>query len=707
MPYKIDFPEPETAIKWTLIDDGVTREAVTYRPRFYVAAMNGNDLDRVRNGLRDHPDVTSIATESHRPGWRHGETEMLAVEVTDLDTVTRLAASVARIGRPGDYRCFNVDLSRQFRFCLETGADPTPQRDPTVLRMQTPATTFADGLDQVTVTVPSGEDQLVEGEPASIAECVNDIVCDVDPDVLSLSASQLIPKLFEASDSRDYQLGRDAGYTKLAGKSTFGSYGRVGHSPARFNLPGRTIVDESNTFFLKEANLDGIIDLVERSHKPLQESAWASIGNILTAIQIREAMSRDVLVPWRAWRPEFYKTARTLDEADRGGFTFAPRVGLHEEVHELDFSSLYPNIMCTRNLSPETVCCDCHPEREDVPGLPYSICPDDGYLPDVLQPLIDDRDEIKAAIQRTDDPEELRVLEGKSSAIKWILVACFGYQGFNGAKYGRIECHEAINAFAREIMLEAKAHFERCGWRVVHGIVDSLWVKAMEDKEQQPLDETASEITEQVGIRLEYEAEYDWIAFCPRRNDDAGALTRYFGKVAGKPVDDETSYKRRGIEARQRSTPPYVEDVQLDLIQELGRTRSPEAVCDRLRRHISDLRNGNVQPSQLAMKNRVSKRVENYTQTTKNVAALERAADLGLEKNPGQDVEYVVVDDEKRGRARVCLLHEKPDGYDIEFYTDLLIRVTESILSPLQFREQDIRQYFADRVDASITGYVS
>jgi len=145
----------------------------------------------------------------------------------------------------------------------------------------------------------------------------------------------------------------------------------------------------------------------------------------------------------------------TLHDADRGGFIFAPEVGLHENVHELDFSSLYPNIICTRNVSPDVIRCSCHSDREDVPGLGYSICDDRGYLVDVLQPIIDARDEIKAAIRREkerDDPDEDRLaeLKGRLGALKWILVACFGYQGFSNAKFGRIECHEAINAFARE-----------------------------------------------------------------------------------------------------------------------------------------------------------------------------------------------------------------------------------------------------------------
>ncbi|MFB6259872.1 MAG: S1 RNA-binding domain-containing protein, partial [Thiohalorhabdaceae bacterium] len=76
----------------------------------------------------------------------------------------------------------------------------------------------------------------------------------------------------------------------------------------------------------------------------------------------------------------------------------APRVGFHEDVHELDFASLYPNIICEHNLSPETVRCQCH-DRADVPELGYSVCDSAGVLPDVLQPIIDDRAAIKARLR--------------------------------------------------------------------------------------------------------------------------------------------------------------------------------------------------------------------------------------------------------------------------------------------------------------------
>src|SRR5438128_2460845 len=53
----------------------------------------------------------------------------------------------------------------------------------------------------------------------------------------------------------------------------------------------------------------------------------------------------------------------------------------------------------------------------------------------------------------------------------------FGYQGYKNARFGRIECHEAINAFARNILVRTMEIAESHGYEVVHGIVDSVWLR--------------------------------------------------------------------------------------------------------------------------------------------------------------------------------------------------------------------------------------
>ena len=66
-----------------------------------------------------------------------------------------------------------------------------------------------------------------------------------------------------------------------------------------------------------------------------------------------------------------------------------------------------------------------------------------------------------------------------------------------------------------------------------------------------------------------------------------GALIKYFGKIAG---DDE--FKLRGIEARQRSTPAYIETVQRECLEQLDATRSSAVVLGCLQDAIERLHAG-------------------------------------------------------------------------------------------------------------------
>ncbi|MGM0605021.1 MAG: type B DNA-directed DNA polymerase [Halobacteriota archaeon] len=696
MVFAIDFTD-EGVRRWERTAAGVESTLDRgYTPTIY--ATTAGDTDALARRLETRRDVVATDIEQWRTGFREDPAPVLRVDVASIDRVTPVAAWIRTRELPGDTRLFNVDFSRGFRYCVETGTDPTPTRPLRTCRIEAGQLDLADPpIDELRVN-----DERLSGTPDRILADLEAVLADVDPDVLVLSTADLVPVLFEmaAEVGMDLSLGRATGYRKLAGASTYESYGRVGHSPARYTVPGRAIVDRSNTFLYRETTLDGCLYLVSRSYKPIEEVSWASIGTVLTAIQIREALSRSVLVPWNSWRHELFKPMRTLHDADRGGFTFAPEVGVHEGVHELDFSSLYPNVIVTRNVSPETVRCACHADRADVPGLGYPICETRGYLPDVLETLIADRDAIKAELRDCADPDRREALEGRSSAIKWILVSCFGYQGFSNAKFGRIECHETINAYAREILLDAKATLEANGWRVIHGIVDSLWVQPIDDAAQTPLSAVVEAITAEAGIRLEHEATYEWLSFVPQRDGDRGALTKYFGR------NTDGEYKYRGIECRQRSTPEYVATAQRALIDVFDGTRDPAAVCDRLAGFRRELYRGHVDPETLVTSIRVSKDRDAYTQRTRTVAALERAASIGLARSPGQSIAYVVVDDEKSSCDRVRLAVEEPDRYDPTYYDTELLRAATSVVSPCGWTQDRIESYLSSTTSSRLGSFL-
>jgi DNA polymerase I len=105
---------------------------------------------------------------------------------------------------------------------------------------------------------------------------------------------------------------------------------------------------------------------------------------------------------------------------------------------------------------------------------------------------------------------------------------------------------------------------------------------------------------------------------------------------------------------------------------------------------FGDLRAGRVESDELAIRNRVTKTSADYGHETLNVAAPRRAKDEVGGISPGEDVEYVVGDDEKRSRDRVALDTEDPDEYDATFYAELTVRAAAGVLGPFGYSEKDV-----------------
>src|SRR5690606_12701170 len=180
---------------------------------------------------------------------------------------------------------------------------------------------------------------------------------------------------------------------------------------------------------------------------PVQEIARKSPGAGITALQMLVALRRGVLVPYQKQQAERFKSARELILADRGGMVYQPVIGMHRDVAELDFISMYPSIMVKFNISPETVGVRTH-ETTQVPELGMWVDQSrEGLVPATLKPLLAKRIAIK---QRMADmnPIDCRygTLKARSAALKWLLVVCFGYLGYKNARVGRIEGHEAVTA---------------------------------------------------------------------------------------------------------------------------------------------------------------------------------------------------------------------------------------------------------------------
>ena len=652
--FKIDF-QCEKAIEWTRRNGELHRQERTYRPTLYIAGRK-KLLKQIR--LETISNTYSSQFEEWRSSPGESPEKVLRIDLKKQSDFKDFRNYLRREYPRPEIRFFHAGLSPQFKYCVEEDRSPEIEEELNSLSLK---------LSRPQIAKKCLKGLKIDGEEYSsdsrALEKLQKEFSGEGPDVLRINRSEVLTLVDEKTG---FSLGRDSGLEKLAGENTVTAYGKTVHSPSRYSVSGRAVIDESSSFMLSEAGMQGLYDLVSRTWKPLQEVAWGSIGNILTAIEIRQAYSNNILTPWKNWGPETPKKASTMRKADRGGFIFNPRPEVYEDVHEMDFASLFPNIMVNKNISPETVNCGCC-DNSKVPELDYSICEKQtGFILHTLGPIIHDRSQFKE--------KDTEYSDKASAALKWILVSCFGYMGHAHAAYGAIECHQAIQAFDRKIMVEAKEMLEEEGFEIKHGIIDSIWASG------ENVEEACQKVSEEIGIELEYEHHFDWIAFVPRKNSDISTLNRYFGKADGEIVT-------AGIEMEQSSTPEIVKKCQKEMIEVIYEDR--EKALEILEDYISRVREGKVDMRDLVIEKKITRNPEDYKSANRSAEAAKRMKRKGIDVRAGQKVRYVIRD--QKSRPRVLLDFEEVDRYDREFYVEQLESAAESILRPFGIEKNRVK----------------
>jgi DNA polymerase elongation subunit (family B) len=481
----------------------------------------------------------------------------------------------------------------------------------------------------------------------------------------------------------------------VRGKTLF-SYGRTYYRAPMRRLYGRVHVDEKNTFILAECGLDGLFEIARTCRVSLHTAARSSIGSSMSSIQFHQAIKDDVLIPRNKSIPEAFKSTLELLVGDRGGFVYEPEVGVHDDVGEVDFASMYPTVMVNNNISAETVLCKCCPDSKlRIPELGYNICEKKvGIVPKALKPVIAKRLLYKKLKSETKDERLREIYDNRQTALKWILVTCFGYLGYRNARFGTVDGHIGVCAFGREAFLKASRISEEKGFRIIHGIVDSLWLKK-KGATNEEYQELCKEIREETKIPLSFEGRYNWIVFLPSKmHPNVGVLNRYYGAMEGGKI------KVRGLEVRRRDTPPFVCDAQTRMLEVLAEAKNSKRFLEKipdalkvLREYREKLLAGEVSIWDLMITKHLSKDPKRYKQMVSQVIAAKQLMKEGVEVAAGKNVKFLFTSAEnKRYERRVMAeeLIEKNTNSDVKKYLLLLYASAASMFSPFGYTAEII-----------------
>ena len=159
-----------------------------------------------------------------------------------------------------------------------------------------------------------------------------------------------------------------------------------------------------------------------------------------------------------------------------GGYVEEPVKGLHKNIYYFDFRSLYPSIIISKNISPDTLAEDDNEECHIAPEFGYKFRKTpQGFIPSVVSEVLENRMQIKSIMKESTDYRERQVLNYQQEAFKRLASTIYGLYNHSTFRWYSIECSEAITAWGRDFLQKTMKRSEKYGFKPVYADTDGFY----------------------------------------------------------------------------------------------------------------------------------------------------------------------------------------------------------------------------------------
>jgi DNA polymerase elongation subunit (family B) len=369
--------------------------------------------------------------------------------------------------------------------------------------------------------------------------------------------------------------------------------------------------------------------------------------------------------------PSVLKFGKEKGDQYKGAFVMEPTgVGIVKGVHVADFSSLYPSIIKTWNMSPETIV------RKEYETIPEYRCyspltkiyfdqENQGILPKAIDELLILRAKwnMKKA-QATPGTDEWKDADRRSTAYKIAANSFYGVIGTPVSRFFDRDVAESVTQCGAWLIKKTIEEAEYKGMDVIYGDTDSIFVSNATRQEFEEFVEYCNVqmypvILADMGciennINLAYEKEFERIVFT--------AAKKYAGRYAhykGTKATEESKPEIKGLEYKRGDSIRLARDLQSQVVDMLvgpknGGIEDPDQYIDLLDKWICRVINDPVELEDIVISKRLSKDVDKYNRKLKKDGTFARQLphiemarilkERGLDVNEGAKIDYVIVD---------------------------------------------------------------
>src|SRR5213080_2881090 len=429
-----------------------------------------------------------------------------------------------------------------------------------------------------------------------------------------------------------------------------------------------------------EEAIDYVIQISALSGLPPDQVIAAAVGFRVDNYLMMETHNLGQLIPPRTEQPIIpYKGAIVLE----------PKVGLHDNVASLDFSSMYPSLMIKYNISPDTLVTGEYEDVFEVPEVKHRFRRSpSGFYGIVLTKLIEARKTTKAELKRT-PPSESRypLLKAREKAIKVMTNAVYGYAGWAGARWYSKEVAESAAALGRETINRAISLAKSLGLTVFYGDTDSLFV----NHDEKLVQKFQGEIDRQLGLEINLTEVYKRILFTEAKK-----------KYAGLKTDGQIDVV--GLEAVRGDWSNLSRDVQNTVLRMVLEDADPSRAAAYVQDLTRNLKSKKLSLSSFIVWKTLAKPVEAYEVNAPHVEVAKKMAKDGWPVTAGDKVGFVIT--KRSGKLfQKAEPHYKVtiEDVDYDYYVrNQIVPATARILEILGVSEEQLLAAPASQTSLSV-----
>ncbi len=249
------------------------------------------------------------------------------------------------------------------------------------------------------------------------------------------------------------------------------------------NLFDYSLDDVISTLKIAEQTLPLNLELTRIVGQPLFDVSRMATGQQAEWFLVKQAYFDNEVVPNKQGA-NFANRASAED--NEGGYVREPEKGLHENLVQFDFRSLYPSIIISKNISPDVMFLgdvDNEDEYNISPehGLKFKKEPQ-GFIPSVIDKILQERFRIKREMKSSDDDAERKALDVQQQAIKRLANTMYGIYGFPRFRWYSFECAKAITSWGRQYIKSSIKKAEEYGFYAIYADTDGFYAKYKKEK---------------------------------------------------------------------------------------------------------------------------------------------------------------------------------------------------------------------------------